>query len=42
MARKENMMENNKKIDPKFSKKQIFCLYIPWDIYEVFISLHKS
>ena len=36
------MKENNNQIDLKFSKKVIFRLYIPRDIYKVFINVHKS
>ena len=42
MARSENTMENNNQIDLEFDKKLILGLYIPRDIYEVFINLHES
>ena len=42
MTRSESMMENNNQIELKYCKKQIFRLYIPRDIYEVFVSYIKA
>ena len=44
ITKRENMTENNNQIDLGINsfKKLIFRLYIPRDIYKVFINLHNS
>ena len=44
ITKRKNMTENNNQIDLGINsgKKLIFRLYIPRDIYKVFINLHNS